>query len=114
MSVLASGVVHGGFEGFRTWTLPDADVVVCEHYVPYNRAGDPTPLLVEGAVRDRAENVVLQTSSGKNTAVSDTVLKRLGAYTTAGHHHDEREAIRHAVWYVKKQKHVPTLKAGWA
>jgi hypothetical protein len=110
---LDSGNIHGGFEGFKRWTGPAADIVVCEHYVVFNRAGDPTPLLVEGALRDRYDDVVLQPASGKNTAVPDRVLKALDLYTTAGHHQDEREAARHAVWYLKKIKHLPTLRVGW-
>lgn len=113
VSRIDSGVVHGGFEGFRVWTKPEADIVVCERYVVFNRAGDPSPMLIEGVIRYLYPDVVLQPASGKNTAVSDTALKRLGLYSTKGHHHDEREATRHAVWRLKKLKHLPTLRLGW-
>lgn len=107
------GVVHGGFEGFRTWTLPASDVTVCEKYVKFRAEGDPTPLLIEGVVRYLRPDVHLQPASGKNTAVSNDVLRRLGLYSTTGHHLDQREAARHGVWYLKKARHVPTLRAGW-
>lgn len=112
-TLVDGGVVHGGFEGFRTWNLPTSDVTVCEKYVVFNKAGDPSPMLIEGVVRYLRPDVVLQPSSGKNTAVGNDVLKRLGLYSTTGHHADEREAARHGVWYLKKARHVPTLKAGW-
>ena len=112
-TLLDSGVVHGGFTGFCGWALPESDVTVCEHYVVFNRAGDPTPLLVEGVVRYLRPDVVLQPSSGYKTAVSDTVLKNLGLWSTKGHHADERSALRHGLWYLKRMRHTPTLKAGW-
>ena len=110
------GVVHGGFAGFVQWTkhMPASDITVCEKYVVFNRAGDPSPLLIEGVVRYLRPDVVLQPSSGKNTAVPDKVLKRLGLWSTAGHHRDEREAARHGVWYLFKNRHKPTLKTGWS
>lgn len=113
-TLVDGGVVHGGFNGFRDWTMPDSDVTVCEHYVVFNRAGDPTPMLIEGVIRYLRPDTVLQPSSGYKTAVADEVLKRLGLWTTEGHHADMRSALRHGIWYLKKSKHLPTLRAGWA
>lgn len=112
-TLVDGGVVHGGFEGFRTWTLPDSDVTVCEKYVKFRAEGDPTPLLIEGIVRYLRPDVVLQPSSGYKTAVPDRVLKTLGFWTTTGHHADQRSALRHAVMYLKKARHLPTLRQGW-
>lgn len=112
-TLLDSGVVRGGFAGFCGWVLPESDVTVCEHYVVFNRAGDPTPLMAEGVVRYLRPDVVLQPSSGYKTAVSDAVLKNLGLWSTKGHHADERSALRHGLWYLKRIRHMPTLKAGW-
>jgi len=120
----AGGVISGGFDGFvaATQTVQEEDgwfyddylmaagVVVCEHYVQYNKLGDATPLLTEGVVRYLRPDTVLQPSSGKNTLVSDTDLRRYGVYGTEGHHHDQREATRHALVYLAKQRHVPTLR----
>jgi len=93
---------------------PQAYFVVCEKWVDRNIAGaDRSAMLVEGAVRFLWPKVVLQPASGKNTAVSDEVLTRLGVYTAGGHHRDILEATRHGVWFVKKQKHLPTLTKGW-
>lgn len=114
-ALLGSGVVAGGFAGFcADATLPKllraADVVVIEHYVVYNKNGDPTPLLAEGVARFLRPDAVLQRSSGKNTLVPDDAMKALGLWSTKGHHHDEREAIRHALVYLVKSRHLPTLR----
>jgi len=123
--------VPDNLDGFRVWfkkytrmhgsalilgdDVARVDVVICEQWVDRNiRGADRSPLLIEGAVRFLWPSVVLQPASGKNTAVSDAVLKKLGVYTEGGHHRDITEATRHAVWYCKKIKHVPTLRAGWS
>lgn len=112
-TLVDGGVVHGGFEGFRQWTMPESDITVCEKYVKFRAQGDPTPLLIEGVVRYLRPDVRLQPSSGYKTAVPDEVIKRLGLWTTEGHHADMRSALRHALWYLKTTLHRPTLRAGW-
>ena len=48
--------IEEGAYGFAEWLvnmryhLRKADTVVCEKYVPYNKAGDPSPMLIEGMV----------------------------------------------------------------
>lgn len=120
--VIDSWAVPGGLEGFREWEEhhyylhAGAGTVVCEAFVNRNIPGaDLTPVLIEGAVRYIRPDTVLQPAAGKNTAVPDEVLKRLGLYDlgTGDHHQDRREAARHAVWFLKKNKHLPTLKKGW-
>lgn len=123
--VFGSWAVPNGLEGFREWATSSvghfplhtgADTVVCETFVNRNIPGaDLTPVLIEGAVRYLRPDTVLQPAAGKNTAVPDEVLKRLGLYDlgTGDHHQDRREAARHAVWFLKKNKHLPTLKKGW-
>lgn len=104
--------VHGGYEGFRKWAsdAPQADIVVCEKYVPFRAQGDPSPMLIEGVVRYLWPDVVLQPSSGKNSMIPDKVLKGLGMWSTEGHHKDVREAARHALVYLFKERHRPLLK----
>lgn len=126
-----SWAVPGGLEGFLEWlrdpeggysiqsdhfSNPNGVRVVCETFVNRNIPGaDLTPVLVEGAVRTVFDDVILQPAAGKNTAVPDEVLKRLGLYDigTGDHHQDRREAARHAIWYLKKLQHMPTLLHGW-
>lgn len=116
--------IPGGIDGFRDWKGEHKRIVIdaarsdwhviCEHFVQRNIPNaDLTPVLVEGAVLDTWRQVILSNPSGKNTAVSDDVLKRLGLYIPGGHHRDCTEAMRHAVRWLKNQAHVPTLQAGW-
>lgn len=122
--LIESWAVTDGINGFRSWyeledfyTSP-GKTVVCEQFVNRNIPGaDLSPLLIEGAVRFLYPSVVLQTASGKNTAVSDEALNSLGFTKTmfgADHHADRWEALRHAVWYLKKQRHRPTILTGWS
>lgn len=117
---VATWAVSGDVKGFFRWldefqcVWPEPDIVVCEQFIDWNRPGaDRTPLRIQGAVEYVYRDVVLQPASGKNTAVPDPVLKRLGLYEDKSHHHDVREARRHAIVYLKHHKHIPTLKAGW-
>ena len=122
--VFGSWAVPNGLEGFREWArssmgyfpLHNADYVVCETFVNRNIPGaDLTPILIEGAVRYVRPDTILQPAAGKNTAVPDKVLDRLGLLDIGkgDHHRDRREAARHAIWYLKKVQHMPTLLHGW-
>lgn len=126
---LAGWAVQGGVDGFRDWYAylpseldpassrwvePKFDTVIVEQFIDRQiRGADRSALLVEGVVRYLWPNVVLSPASGKNTAVPDATLKRLGLYDDKSHHHDVREANRHAVRWLKNQGHKPTLLAGW-
>ena len=118
LALEGSWAVPGELEGFLEWyDTAGADLnpgtVICEHFVNRNIKGaDLTPCFIEGAVRALWRDVVLQPASGKNTAVPDRVLKTLGLYDFLGdHHHDRREAARHAVWYLKARYHRGVLEA---
>lgn len=119
--LLDSWAVPNGLEGFLDWVDSDGDtfyynVVVCEHFVNRNVPGaDLTPCFIEGSVRTVYRDVILQPASGYKTAVPDESLKRLGLFDfPRDHHHDQRSAARHAIWYLKKKRHIPTLKTGWS
>lgn len=114
--------VHGGVEGFIDYLDLygggiQADVIVVEGYeIRRGQAGDPHGLEVIGAIKYWARHrapVVTQTPAGRKKAVSDDALQRLGLYLPGEPWRNAREAIRHAVWYAKKQKHTPTLRIGW-
>lgn len=121
VSLESSWAVPDDVDGFLDWYdrvggFLRPDIVVCEHFVNRNIKGaDLTPCFIEGAVRALWRDVKLQPASGKDTAVPNDVLKRLGLYAFPGdHHHDRREASRHGVWYLMKTQHLPTLQVGWA
>lgn len=114
--LLAYEEIRGGVLGFEQWwtTHPDYDVLVCEDYIP--RAGVPQrnssdPQRIIGFLRPFTP--VLQSPSGRKKAVSDAVLKRLGLYLPGEPLRNAREAVRHAVWWVKQSRHMPTLRVGW-
>lgn len=111
-----SWAVTDAFDGFRRWhnneLWLEPDIVVCEHFVNYNTNGaDLTPCFIEGAVRWIWPDVVLQPASGKNSLVPDRVLKKMGMWFPGDHHHDRREAGRHALIYMRNIRHEPTLEA---
>lgn len=120
LTIIDSGTLPGGFQGFcdvvhgngtvSAWLRFKADVVVCEKFVPYNKLADSTPLLIEGVIRYLRPKTILQPASGKNSLVPDSFLKDMGLWVSEGHHKDEREAIRHAYYYLAKTEHIPTLK----
>lgn len=134
---LASWAVQGGVEPFREWTNSNvynhliitipwgesgwskaskpADTVICEKFVPRNIPGaDYTPLVMEGVIQWVWPDVIWDPASGYKQAVSDDALKRLGLYDFGTDHHaDRRSAARHAVRWLRNQKHRPTLRAGW-
>lgn len=121
-SLIDSWAIPGDMDSFREWWQSEAlgygfDTVVCEMFVNRNKPGaDLTPMLFEGAVRYLVPDVVLQPAAGKNTAVDDTAMSNLGftkSMFKGDHHGDRFEALRHVMWYLKKQRHRPTLLKGW-
>ncbi len=115
----ASWAVPDALEGWLGWYDTHSDfnpeVVVCEHFVNRNVPGaDLTPCFIEGSVCTLYRYTLLQPAAGKNSAVPNRVLERLGLFSfPRDHHHDQREAARHAVWHLKKTEHRPTLRVGW-
>ena len=117
--LLDSWAVPNGLEGFADWYYEWKDTydafagtVIVEQFMHFKAIQiETTPILIEGAVRFIWPNVVLSPASGKNTAVPDEVMKRLGLYIAGDHHRDRNEACRHALRWLKNQKHVPTLRA---
>ena len=119
--LLGSGVIEGGFAGFAEeiqhnikglgTLLHNTNVALVEHYVPYNKSGDVTPLLAEGVVRCVRPDVVLQPSSAL-ALVSEAQAKALCPEIRAqGHHRDNLSALRHILAYLAKSRHKPTLRA---
>lgn len=115
-----SWAVKDDVDGFVDWWARQVgtwDWIVLEHFVNRNvRGADLTPCFVEGAVRGLARqdwggNVILSPAGGKNTAVPDAAMKRIGLYIPGGHHRDRNEAARHVLWWLKRKRHIPTIQA---
>ncbi len=79
---------------------------------------DTEPLLIEGALSAlHGGEIVWQLRSDKSL-VEDSVLKDNGLWHTGKYvgwkdARDTNDAIIHALAYLKKNKHVPTLKKYW-
>lgn len=90
---------------------------IVEDYIPHRIAGNPKGLEVIGAVKAWAYvndvPVIVQPASGRKVAVPDEALRNLGIKWSGDKDRNWIEAVRHAVWFLKKQAHVPTLKKGW-
>ena len=119
-TLVNSWAVGDGLSGFHDWWMKigwslRTHTVIVEQFVHFKAVQiETTPILIEGAARFLFPDAILSPASGKNTAVSDDVLKRLGLYFPGDHHRDRTEAARHAVRWLKNQRHVPTLKGGWS
>ena len=98
-------------------THGNPEAIIMEDYVPHRAAGNPRGLEVIGAVKAWAWlnyiNVVMQSASGRKVAVPDEALRMLGVNWSGDKDRNWIEAVRHCVWYLKKQAHVPTLLQGW-
>jgi hypothetical protein len=107
--------VRGGVVGFEKWwqTHPDYDVLVVEDFILRGgvKGVNTEPIKVIEFLRPFTP--IMQTPAGREKAVSNAVLKRLGLYLPGEPLRNAREAVRHAVWFVKKSLHKPTLQVGW-
>jgi len=107
-------LIVGGPDGFLQWWehKPPYDILVVEDYIV--RQGVPSThlaLKTVGYLRGTEPDAIFQSPAGRKKLVSNDALKRLGLYETQ---RDIREGVRHAVVYLKRQKHLPTLHQGWA
>lgn len=119
--LVASGVIHGGFQGFldvlkedNFWfvtglTIGDNFQVICEQWVDYGGYVDTSPRLIEGVIRYLWQDVVLQPSKALQMVTAND-LKALGWYTTEGHHRDSASSLRHILYYLRSIRHKPTLR----
>lgn len=125
-----SWAIPGGVDPMLEWLdrgcirdiLVDTEAVVIEHFVSPRQGGiNIEPAYVEGAIQGYlfgsgwvGPNVHLSPASGKNTAVPDHAMDRAGfpkSLFKGDHHNDRWEALRHALWYLKRTDHRPTLLA---
>lgn len=116
--VRESWAISGGYDAFCDWLRfnedINPDVVIVETFIHFKDIHiETTPILIEGAIRYVWPNAVLSPASGKNTAMPNDMMERIGFSKKdfAGDHHSDRwEALRHALRYLKNNKHIPTLR----
>jgi hypothetical protein len=132
--------VHGGVAGFCKWWDENAAVltptiIVCEKFIldSSNRfLADLTPVEIEGALtammfpfhtyivwQPRTDKAALTgypatalTKSARQRARFD-FLKRFGLFKPGTDNDDGNDAITHALVYLKRRRHAPTLQAFW-
>lgn len=118
-------IVKGGLDGFMHWYYADAPGEalmaqwVSERFVLRDNdfVANTEPLRIEGAMIALGLNPVFQLRTDK-ALCKDDVLKEHKLWVTGKmvNHTDGRDAndaTIHALAYLKKQKHIPTLKQYW-
>lgn len=90
------------------------DYAIMENFEDFGvRGADWTPLELIGAAKYVFGDDLIMRRPIDRKAVSDDAMKALGAYVPGGHHRDATEAARHAVAWLMKQGHKPTIQKGW-
>lgn len=126
-TVVSHGVVDGGCEGFIDWVRPScyldiADVVVCERFVIDGTHTGVWSPQIEGALMALSPTrVVWQLRSDKATLFGQKLAGDRGqterfnwlrgqGFEGEGHTLD---AVTHALVYLKRLEHKPTLRKFW-
>lgn len=113
--LLHNGQIADGHKGFINYwdELPSFDFVVCESFTLREgiRGVNIEPAYVIGALEAiKPAEIHYQTPALKSLCDNDA-LKRLNMYVRGQQH--ARDAIRHAIVFLKKNYHLPTLTLGW-
>lgn len=114
-----SGQIKGGLAGFleqdaEMLELHYFDLIVCESFTLREGiyGADLSPVYIIGALEAlyQEKKIVYQEPKLKPLC-DDARLKRMGLYEAGKPHRND--AVRHAVIYLRNNKHMPTLVAGW-
>lgn len=114
--------VPGGTEGFIDWVVDNepagVQFIVYETFTLHGGKGTVLDSVeVIGALKVLAHELEIplhpQPPAGRVQAVPDEVLYRFDDTLRGKAHRNEKESLRHALWYMKKKAHVPTLLKGW-
>jgi hypothetical protein len=107
--------IEGGTKGFIHYMFDHAepDIVVAEQFVLDGRTPNPdvTPLQIEGALMAYYEHVIFQRNNFKKH-VSNELLKEHDLYWKGEQH--AMDSARHALAYMKINRHMPTLQKYFA
>jgi hypothetical protein len=117
--VETSGQIKGGLAGFleqdaEMLELYRFDVIVCESFTLREGiyGADLSPVYIIGALEALyQDNKKVYQEPKLKPLCDDSRLKKMGLYKSGKPH--ENDAIRHAVIYLRNNKHMPTLLAGW-
>lgn len=127
MEVVDSWDIPGGAQGFLDFldthrqparTPEPVDFAVYERFIPregVHGVGTDAPEVLGVLLHWANEHDLLavpQSPAGRKKAVPDKVLDKF--YQFSGNaDRNVKEAARHAVWYLKNAKHLPTIRKGW-
>jgi hypothetical protein len=119
MYVGRSGQIKGGLKGFLDFhwdVLEDLPVqkIICESFTLREGiyGADLSPVYIIGALEALYPTVEIVYQEPKiKPLCDDDRLKKLGLHEPGKPH--KNDAIRHAVIYLRNNKHMPTLVAGW-
>lgn len=128
--------VHDGTEGFIDWWYSGDhlgfDEIVCEKFIldgDNKFTADLTPKEIEGALKVLAETpIAWQPRTDKATLIGYPpdartkaqrqrvrfdFLDRFGMFKPGTENDDSNDAVTHALVYIKRRKHYPSLMAFW-
>lgn len=102
------------------WEWLQPTQIVSEKFILRNNAfvADTEPLLIEGALQALWSLPVTWQQRSDKTLVPDNILRENGLWHTGKQvgwkdARDTNDAIIHAMAYLKKNKHIPTLQKYW-
>lgn len=105
-----------GFLDFHWDVLEDEDInlIVCESFTLREGVygADLSPVYIIGALEALYPEIEIVYQEPKlKPLCDDDRLKKLGLHEPGKQHRND--AMRHAVIYLRNNKHMPTLEAGW-
>lgn len=120
-SLYVSEIIPDGLKGFQKWwerygSKFKYDVLVVESFEleEGTHGVDLTPVAIIGWLESLNIPIVFQRrmQRGKDKLITDTVLKRAGLYPPRGEVKEKHqvEALRHALSFLIRQRHMPTIE----
>ncbi len=117
--ILREGQIKGGLNGFLDFhwdVLEDIQFerIICESFTLREgiHGADLSPVSIIGALEALYPTVEIVYQEPKiKPLCTDERLKKLRMYVPGKPHRND--AVRHAVIYLRNNKHMPTLVAGW-
>lgn len=117
--IIESGQVAGGLKGFIEWDSSffeaiGVERIICESFTLREGiyGADLSPVYIIGALEALYQNeeIIYQEPKLKPLC-DDERLKKMGYHERGKPHRND--ALRHAIIYLRNNKHMPTLLAGW-
>lgn len=119
LQIVRSGQIKNSLKGFLDFhwdVLEDVEIhaIICESFTLREGiyGADLSPVYIIGALEALYPEVEIIYQEPKlKPLCDDDRLKKLGLHEPGKQHRND--AVRHAVIYLRNNKHIPTLTAGW-